>query len=458
MPHQNTIAVILAAGKGTRMHSDKPKVLQTLLGETMLGLVAHAAGNVAAEVLTVVGHGQEMVRKAHPELAEGFVLQEQQLGTGHALQMAWDRVRASGASHCLVLNGDTPLVTPEIVEDLLQTVREGVDLAFLSTVLPEAGDFGRVLRGADGEVLGIVEAKDYDPERHGPDTGEINTGLYCLNVATAENFLFSLTDDNKAGELYITDLVGLAVQAGHEVRAVRRSESQELLGVNSPPELAQAEERLRSGIVNRLLAQGAMLHHPEAVVVGPFAVVDPGAELTGPCRILGTTTVARGARVGAFCQLTDAVIATGAEVREFSHLESARLEPGAIAGPFARLRPGALLMDNARVGNFVEMKKSVLGPGAKAGHLTYLGDAEIGAEVNIGAGTITCNYDGVHKHTTEIGAGAFIGSNTALVAPVRVGENAIVGAGSVITKDVPDAALAIARARQANLLGRGKKP
>ena len=458
MPHQNTIAVILAAGKGTRMHSDKPKVLQTVLGETMLGLVAFAAKSVAAQVLTVVGHGQELVRLAHPELAEGFVLQEQQLGTGHALQMAWDRVRASGASHCLVLNGDTPLVTTEIVEDLLQTVREGADMAFLSTVLPEAGAFGRVLRGSDGEVLGIVEAKDYDPQRHGPDTGEINTGLYCLNVATADNFLFSLTDDNRAGELYITDLVGLAVQAGHEVRALQRSETLELLGVNSPVELAQAEERLRSAIVNRLLSQGVMLHQPESVVVGPFAVVEPGAELTGPCRILGTTTIARGARVGAFCQLTSATLAAGAEVREFSHLESARLEPGAIAGPYARLRPGTLLMENARVGNFVEMKKAVLGPGAKAGHLSYLGDAAIGAETNIGAGTITCNYDGTNKHRTEIGAGAFIGSNTALVAPVRVGDNAVIGAGSVITKDVPDTALAIARGRQTNLLGRGKKP
>ncbi len=458
MPHQNTIAVILAAGKGTRMHSDKPKVLQTLLGETMLGLVAHAAKAVAAQVLTVVGHGQDLVRKAHPDLADGFVLQDSQLGTGHALQMAWERVRASGASHCLVLNGDTPLVTPEVVEDLLETAMMGADLVFLSAVLPEAGAFGRVLRGADGEVTGIVEAKDYDPARHGPDTGEVNTGLFCLGVEAMENFLFSLTDENRAGELYITDLVGLAVEAGLEVHALRREDASGLMGINSPLELAQAEERLRAGINDRLLSSGAILHQSASVVVGPFAVVEPGAELTGPCRILGASKVSRGASVGAFCQLTDAIVEAGATVREFSHLESARLETGAIAGPYARLRPGALLMENARVGNFVEMKKAVLGPGAKASHLTYLGDAIVGAGANIGAGTITCNYDGKSKHKTEIGAGAFIGSNTALVAPVRVGENTIVGAGSVITKDVPDGALGIARARQSNLPGRSKKP
>ncbi len=458
MPHQNTIAVILAAGKGTRMHSDKPKVLQTLLGETMLRYVADAAQAVAANVLTVVGHGQELVRTAHPDLAAGFVLQEEQNGTGHALQVAWERVRASGASHCLVLNGDTPLVTPEALEDLVHTASEGADVAFLSALLPQAGAFGRVLRGSDGEVLGIVEAKDYDPERHGPDTGEVNTGLFCLGVNTVENFLFSLTNANRAGELYITDLVGLAVEGGLNVHALRREDASELMGINSPLELAAAEERLRAGIVARLLASGCLIHQPGSVVVGPRAVVEPGAELTGPCRILGASKIARGARVGAFSQLQDSVLEAGAWVREFCHLESARLSGGSIAGPYARLRPGTVLMQDARVGNFVEMKKSVLGPGAKASHLTYLGDTEVGAHANIGAGTITCNYDGANKHQTVIGAGAFIGSNTALVAPVRVGENALVGAGSVITKDVPDSALGIARTRQSNLPGRGKKP
>jgi bifunctional UDP-N-acetylglucosamine pyrophosphorylase/glucosamine-1-phosphate N-acetyltransferase len=458
MPHTNTIAVILAAGKGTRMHSDKPKVLQTLLGETMLHYVGTTAAQVAGSVLTVVGHGADMVRRAHPELAEGFVLQTEQKGTGHALQTAWDRVRESGATHCLVLNGDAPLVKPEELEELVGTAREGADIAFLTCVLPDAGAFGRVLRGPGGEVAGIVEAKDFDPAVHGADTGEVNTGFFCLSVAAVEAALFSLTSANRAGEYYITDLVGLGVNAGLKVHALKREGDLDLLGVNSPLELARAEERLRAGIVEDLLASGVLVHQAEGVVVSPRAAVEPGAELTGPCRVLGASTVSRGAKVGAFSQITDSELLPGAEVREFCHLEGARVAAGAVAGPYARLRPGADVQENARVGNFVEMKKSTLGPGAKASHLTYLGDASVGAGANIGAGTITCNYDGARKHRTEIGAGAFIGSNTALVAPVAVGDNALVGAGSVITKNVPDGALGIARARQANLEGRGKKP
>jgi len=458
MPHADTIAVILAAGKGTRMHSDKPKALQTLLGETMLDCVAHTAAQVAERVLTVVGHGHELVRMTHPQLTEGFVLQAEQKGTGHALQTAWEQVRASGARHCLVLNADAPLVTTADLDELLGAAREGSEIAFLTTVLPDAGSFGRVLRGDGGEVTGIVEAKDFDPARHGADTGEVNTGIFCLAVGAVEQALFSLTSANCAGEYYITDLVGHGVVSGLKVQALKRETALDLLGVNSPLELSQAEERLRSATARRLLESGVILHHPESVVVGPRAQVAPGAELTGPCRVLGASLIARGAKVGAFCQVTDSVLEPGCEVREHCHLEGARLSPGSIAGPYARLRPGAQVQQNARVGNFVEMKKSVLGPGAKASHLTYLGDAQVGAGANIGAGTITCNYDGVHKHVTHIGAGAFIGSNTALVAPVRVGENALVGAGSVITKDVPDQALGIARARQSNLQGKGKKP
>jgi len=457
MPNQNTVAVILAAGKGTRMHSDKPKVLQSLLGETMLACVAATARTIAASVLTVVGHGVEMVRKAHPELAEGFVVQTEQKGTGHALQVAWERVRASGASHCLVLNGDAPLVRPEDLDDLMNSAREGADIAFLTAVLPDAGAFGRVLRGTDGEVRGIVEAKDFDPAQHGKDTGEVNTGFFCLSVAAVENVLFSLTNANKAGEYYITDLISLGVAAGLKVHALRREAALDLLGVNSPQELAQAEERQRSAIVRRLLATGVLLHQADQIVVGPRALVEPGAELTGPCRILGATSVSRGASVGAFSQITDCTLAAGCRVREFCHLEGASIAEGCIVGPFARLRLGAELMENSHVGNFVELKNAVLGPGAKANHLSYLGDASIGAGANIGAGTITCNYDGKNKHHTHIGAGAFIGSNAALVAPVSIGDQALVGAGSVITKDVPDQALAIARARQSNIAGRGKK-
>ncbi len=458
MPHENTIAVILAAGKGTRMHSDKPKVLQTLLGETMLRYVADAASSVAGRVLTVVGHGVDMVRAAHPELAGDFVVQEEQKGTGHALQVAWETVRESGASHCIVVNGDAPLVTAADIEELLADARDGADITFLTTVLPDAGAFGRVLRDADGQVAGIVEAKDFDPAIHGQDTGEVNTGIFCLSAASVEEALFSLTSANRAGEYYITDLVGLGVQAGLTVRALRREGGQDLLGVNSPLELANAEERLRGRIVERLLADGVLLHQQGQVVVGPRAAVAPGAEITGPCRILGTTSVGRGARVGAFCQLEDCIIDPGATVREFCHMQEAHVAVGAVAGPYTRLRPGADVGEDARVGNFVEMKKASLGKGAKASHLTYLGDATVGAGTNIGAGTITCNYDGKNKHKTDIGPGAFIGSNTALVAPVNVGAGALVAAGSVITKDVPEGVLAVARGRQSNIERRRKNP
>jgi len=458
MPREHTAAVILAAGKGTRMHSDRPKVLQTLLGETMLGCVARAAAGAAAHVITVVGFGADEVARSHPELKDGFVLQAEQKGTGHALQVAWEAVRASGATHCLVLNGDTPLVGPDALQELLDSAADGADLAFLTAVLPEAGAFGRVIRGADGRAAGIVEAKDFDPARHGADTGEVNTGLFCLSVNAIENILFSLTSANRAGEYYITDLVGLAAAEGMKVEALRREDGADLLGINSPAELAAAEERLRARIVADLLASGVILHHPQLVVAGPRAVIEPGAELFGPCRVLGASRVACGARVCAFSCLTDSVVGAGATVRESSHLTEARLQAGSDCGPFARLRPGAELKERAHVGNFVEMKKAVLGEGAKAGHLTYLGDTEVGPGANIGAGTITCNYDGQNKHKTAIGARAFIGSNTALVAPVRVGDEAVIGAGSVITKDVPEAHLGVGRARQANIPWRGRKP
>ena len=250
-----------------------------------------------------------------------------------------------------------------------------------------------------------MEAKDFDPERHGTDTGEVNTGIFCLAVGSVEQVLFSLTSANRAGEYYITDLVGHGVEAGLKVHALKREAALDLLGINSPLELSQAEERLRAATAQRLLQAGVLLHQPDGVVVGPKATVEPGAELTGPCRILGASRIARGAKVGAFCQITDSELEPGSEVREFCHLEGARLAAGAIAGPFARLRPGADLGEDSRVGNFVEMKKAVLGRGAKASHLTYLGDATVGAGANIGAGTITCNYDGVNKHKTEIGAG-----------------------------------------------------
>ncbi len=441
-------ALVLAAGKGTRMHSDRPKVLQTLLGTPMLACVLQALRPIFADDIWVVaGHRAELVRAAFPEAR--FIVQEQQLGTGHALQCALPGLSAAGYTHLLVVNGDTPLLSAQVVSRFVAESSDA-DVTFATIELEDPGAYGRVVRDAT-QGLSIVEAKDFDPALHGPASGEVNAGIYYCRLAVLEHLLPRLCNDNKSGEYYITDIVALAVADGYKVAGVRCGHDVALMGVNSPLELAHMEEQLRARIVNDLLAAGVIVHAPELVRVGPMVQVEPGAELTGPCELYGHTCIAHGASIASHCVVRDCHIETGAEVRSFSHLEGAQVGVGALVGPFARLRPGAILEDNAHVGNFVEMKKARLGKGSKANHLTYLGDADIGEGTNIGAGTITCNYDGVHKYKTAIGNHAFIGSNTALVAPVCVGDSALVGAGSVITKDVPEGTLGIARSRQKNL-------
>lgn len=446
--HERIGALILAAGKGTRMKSDAPKVLKTLLGEPMLWYgQAELAGLFGPRVWTVVGHRAELVEAAFPELAGRFVLQAEQLGTGHALAQAMPRLVAEGLDYALVVNGDAPLVTGESLAAFVDTaLAAAADVAFVSIELPEAGAYGRVVRGQSG--VRIVEAKDYDAGRDGPVTGEINAGVYLLRLGAIAPLLDGLRNDNKSGEYYITDLVELAGKAGLTALAVNRGDDPAYLGINSPAELVAAEEALRRRQVDKFLGQGVVVRAGESVRIGPRVAVAPGVELCGPLELYGDTSIAAGATVASHCVLKDAAIAENVVVHSFCHLEGARVAAGAQVGPYARLRPGAVLEEAARVGNFVEMKKSTLGRGAKASHLTYLGDATVGAGANIGAGTITCNYDGTHKHRTAIGEGAFIGSNSALVAPVTIGAGALVGAGSVITSDVPDGALALGRGRQ----------
>lgn len=445
----NMTAVILAAGKGTRMHSDKPKVLQTVLGEPMLRYVREALRPVFGDrVLVVVGHRADMIESAFA--GERFVRQTEQLGTGHALMQALPELRASDCQMALIVNGDTPLLRAETVAHFMKEA-EGADLAFATISLDEPGAYGRVVRDDEGHVSAIVEAKDYDMARYGAPTGEVNAGMYAVRLSLAETLLPRLSNANRSGEYYITDLVGLAVAEGRDVRGVQCGCDESLMGVNSPRELAQAEECLRASVVDGLLDKGVLLHAPALVRVSPLATVEAGAELSGPCEILGASHVERGARIESCCVLRDSHVCAGAEIRSFSHLEQAQVGQGALVGPYARLRPGAVLERESHVGNFVELKKARLGVGSKANHLTYLGDADIGSGVNIGAGTITCNYDGRNKHRTVIGDRAFIGSNTALVAPVTLGEDALVGAGSVITHEVPAGQLAVARGRQKNL-------
>jgi len=457
MAETNVTALILAAGKGTRMRSPRAKVLQTLLGEPMLFYVYEALKPLVGEnILTVVGHDAEAVKQAFPGMADRFVMQAKQLGTGHALQVAWGALQETGATHCLVINGDTPLVTTEALARLM-AAQGCCDLAFTTITPRDAGAFGRVVRDPERRVAAIVEAKDYDLNRHGPVTGEVNAGVYLLRLDTMGPLLSRLSNENKSGEYYITDLVELAVAEGLSVEGVQAGDDLSLMGINSPRELITAENTLRRQIVDGLLDAGVLVHNPDTVVIGPRVSVEPGAEIFGHCEIYGDSSVAAGARMGSYNHITDSSFSAGCEVRQFNHIEGALVGEGAQVGPYTRLRPGAVLEKDARAGNFVEMKKARLGQGAKAGHLTYLGDAEVGAGANIGAGTITCNYDGKNKFTTTIGEGAFIGSNTALVAPVAVGKDALVGAGSTITQDVPAGQAGIARGRQVNIARRLKK-
>jgi len=444
--------IVLAAGKGTRMHSDLPKVLQKILGKSLLGYVLDALKHVPRDLVwPVIGFGAEAVTREFPDWKTQCVLQEEQLGTGHAVSVAWPSVLNSGVTHVCVLNGDTPYVPVEKIEELAASCAAcGAALGMLTLHLEDPKGYGRVLRDENGNVCQVVEEKDFDRRAHGGEIHEVNSGVYVLDVALCAPLLSLLDRDNAQREFYLTQMIGLCIQAGHAVRGSVFDGSGLLRGINSPRELVGLEETMRSEIVERLLDSGVILRNRDAVVVGPDVTIEPGAEIAGPCELYGRTTVARGASIASHCWIKDAVLGP-CQVKSFSHIEGSEVREGASVGPYARLRPGADIGRQARVGNFVEVKKSVLHDGAKAGHLAYLGDSDIGPGVNIGAGTITCNYDGVRKHRTEIQENAFIGSNTALVAPVVVGAGALVAAGSVVTKNVPDGTLCVARSRQVNL-------
>jgi bifunctional UDP-N-acetylglucosamine pyrophosphorylase / glucosamine-1-phosphate N-acetyltransferase len=451
MDEKKIAAVVLAAGKGTRMHSPRPKVLQQLLGEPLLWYVHEAVSRVCRQVLVVTGHCAEEVERTALAPKPLFVRQCEQLGTGHALQTAWPSL--DGYEWCLVVNGDTPLITSGDLQVLIDDGAKA-DLAFLTMRLQNPGGYGRVVRNRKGEIERIVEAKDFDPMIHGAPTGEVNAGHYLLNVKTVGELLGSLTNCNRQKEYYITQLVDLAIAGGLKVEGIE-GKGQNLLGVNSPSELVHAEESLRQDIVASWSEKGALVRNPGAVRIGPRVVLEPGCEVTGPCEVYGESRIGPGARVESHTWIMATILQSGSHVRPFSHLERANVGPQCVVGPYARLRPGTILKEDARIGNFVEVKNSVVGQGSKANHLTYLGDSEIGENTNIGAGTITCNYDGKRKHKTVIGDEAFIGSNTALVAPVSVGSRSIIGAGSTITKDVGDDILAVARGKQKQYPRRG---
>ncbi|SEI57452.1 UDP-N-acetylglucosamine pyrophosphorylase /glucosamine-1-phosphate N-acetyltransferase [Azotobacter beijerinckii] len=440
--------VILAAGQGTRMRSALPKVLHPVAGNSMLGHVVATARQLAPQgIHVVIGHGAERVREALAADDLNFVLQAEQLGTGHAVAQA---LPALSAERVLILYGDVPLIEADTLQRLLAQV--GPDrLALLTVDLVDPSGYGRIVRDAAGQVVAIVEHKDATPEQRAICEG--NTGILAVPGARLADWLGRLSNDNAQGEFYLTDVIAMAVADGLTVATEQPLDALEVQGANDRIQLAQLERHYQLRAARRLMAQGVTLRDPARfdlrgeVSVGRDVLIDVNVILEG------RVTIEDGVEIGPNCTIKDSTLRRGAQVKANSHLEGAELGEGADCGPFARLRPGAVLGAGAHVGNFVELKNAVLGEGAKAGHLSYLGDAEIGARTNIGAGTITCNYDGANKFKTVMGEDVFVGSNSALVAPVTLGDRATTGAGSVITEDVPADNLALGRGRQRNIEG-----
>jgi bifunctional UDP-N-acetylglucosamine pyrophosphorylase/glucosamine-1-phosphate N-acetyltransferase len=422
--------IVLAAGQGTRMNSDLPKVLHRLAGAPLVAHALAAARALDPERLVVVaGHGAEAVEAAVTEIEPEAVVvrQTEQLGTAHAVAQARPALEGF-AGDALVLYGDTPLIRPETLEAMRAARAAGAAVVALGFEAADPGGYGRLILGADGALEAIVEAKDASEAERAIRL--CNSGVIAADAATLFELIDAVGNANAKGEYYLTDVVGIARSRGLAAAAIVCAEA-ETLGVNSRADLAAAEAAFQARARSEALANGATLTDPGTVWFALDTVIGRDVEI-GPNVVFGPGVT----------------VESGATIRGFCHLEGCHVSRGAVVGPFARLRPGAELAEDVHVGNFVEIKNAIVDEGAKINHLTYVGDAHVGARANIGAGTITCNYDGVFKHRTEIGAGAFIGSNAALVAPVRIGAGALVAAGSTITSDVPDDALAVARGRQ----------
>jgi bifunctional UDP-N-acetylglucosamine pyrophosphorylase / glucosamine-1-phosphate N-acetyltransferase len=440
---------IMAAGKGTRLKSKHPKVLHEVGGKPLLAHVVAAATNVvpAADVYVIVGYEAERVREAVADTGVGFVLQAEQRGTGHALMVAREALAAY--DQVIVLSGDAPLITSQTItklRDFHSSQRPAMTI--LTAQLQDPTGYGRVIRKSQNspEVKAIVEEKSASPAQR--KIREINAGFYGFDAKLLFAYIDQLSNDNHHGEFYLTDLAAIFGKAKKRVMAVAADDFHEILGSNTRAELVDIDQRLRMAKCRQLMADGVTIFFPQTCVIdceveiGADTVIEPFVQL------LGKTRIGRDCRIRSFTVISNCVIGDGVRILPACVLDDSQVMKGAVLGPFSRLRPGSEIGEDAHVGNFVETKKTRLGKGSKANHLTYLGNAEIGERVNVGAGTITCNYDGEHKHTTVIEDRAFIGSDTTLVAPVKVGKGAYIGAGSCITDDVPPDSLAIGRARQ----------
>ncbi len=440
--------VILAAGQGTRMRSALPKVLHPVAGQSMLGhVISTARALQPRSIQVVIGHGAEQVRQRLVGDDLNYVVQAEQLGTGHAVAQALPNL---SAERVLILYGDVPLIEAETLQRLLQKVGPE-QLALLTVTLDDPTGYGRIVRDAQGEVQAIVEHKDASAEQKAIREG--NTGILAVPGSRIGEWLGRLSNSNAQGEYYLTDVIAMAVADGLRVATEQPQDAMEVQGANDRIQLAELERHYQLRAARRLMAQGATLRDPSRfdlrgdVSVGRDVLIDVNVVLEGE------VVIEDDVQIGPNCVIKDSTLRRGAIVKANSHLDGAVVGEGADCGPFARLRPGSTLGAKAHVGNFVEMKNASLGDGAKAGHLSYLGDAEIGARTNIGAGTITCNYDGANKFKTVMGEDVFIGSNSSLVAPLNLGDGATTGAGSTITADVPAHTLALGRGRQRNIDG-----
>src|SRR5579859_6354256 len=440
---------IMAAGKGTRLKSQLPKVLHEVGGKPLLEHVIRAAVQVVPpkDVYAIVGHEADRVRQAIKHTGVNFVLQAEQRGTGHALIVA--REALAGYDHVIVLSGDAPMITPETISRLRNFhLEQQAAMTLLSAELENPTGYGRVLRKSprSADVRAIVEEKAASAEQK--KIREINSGFYVFSVKDLYANIGGLSTGNVHAEYYLTDMAEVLRTARRRVVAYETATPNEVLGGNTRAELADIDQQMRLAKCRQLMADGVTIFYPPTCVIDVDVAISPDTVIEPYVQLLGNTTIGTACRVRSYCVIRDSQIGDGVMIRPGCVMEDAHVSAGAVLGPYSHLRPGSEIGEGAHVGNFVETKKIKLGKGSKANHLTYLGDAEIGAGVNIGAGTITCNYDGVHKHTTVIEDGVFVGSDSTLVAPVRVGKGAYVVAASCITKDVPEDALAIGRAQQ----------
>jgi bifunctional UDP-N-acetylglucosamine pyrophosphorylase/glucosamine-1-phosphate N-acetyltransferase len=440
--------VILAAGQGTRMKSRRPKVLHTVGGKPLLEHVIRTAQDLQPTAIhVVVGHGSEQVRQALAQYKINWVVQAQQLGTGHAVMQALPAI--SGASVVLVLYGDVPLTRLSTLQQLVLQAQEGP--ALLTAMLANPQGYGRVLRDEHGALLAVVEEKDATTSQR--LIREVNTGVMAAPYRDFQEYLPLVENKNQQAEYYLPDIIGLAVARGKTVASCTAASELEILGVNDRVQLNQVEREYQRRTAEELMRQG--VHIADATRLDIRGSLSCGEEVSIDVNVVfeGEVTLGNNVSIGANCVLCDVNVADGAVIHPMSHLQETVVGKGCSVGPYARLRPGTVMADGARIGNFVETKNANIGAASKVNHLSYIGDCEMGAQVNIGAGTITCNYDGVNKHKTEIGSGVFVGSNSTLVAPLQIEEQGFIAAGSTVTKTVDRGDLAIGRAPQRNIQG-----